>query len=394
MIMRNKQRKKIIVIFALSIILGFLGSFAFSKARPVQKDNKNADSLLSETVNKCQNKSACYDLALEKITLEYNFTLAFSVLDKLVRIKPEFSYCHFMAHAIGHGAYEKDPKNWQTTLNKLPKVCSYGASHGLLEQYSSVLHKNNESLISGAVMNKICENQTTSCGHVLGHIVLVETKADVPNAITSCHNLKEEYYKWCLNGAFMEYVYPQALVQHGLVENSRINTAGRLTEFSEFCNSFKDNVVSTVCWGEISRGAIATYGENWESILSFCDTAPLATAEKKCKDRVIESLVVSRNFEIIPLKLLCQSYKSDPDFEKNCYIRLISGKLENDLILENDKSADFCKSLTLEFQESCFRQIGSSLSKRNLRNKTVDIVCKPAPLEFKDDCRRNKKTGA
>lgn len=393
--MGNVGFKKIGFIFIASFIFGvlisiFLINFSFSSKKT--KTLPDQSLILNELINKCQNKSNCYDNELEKITLKYDYNFAFEILNKLVHDQPKFSYCHFMAHSIGHGAYEKDPQHWQTTLNKLPQECSYGASHGLLEQYAKSLHENNQSLISNDVMNKICKDQTSSCGHVLGHIVLVETKADAHKAITACHNLEGDYYRWCLNGVFMEYVYPQTLVQHGLVESSKLKTSGRLSEFSSFCSSFKEELVSSICWGEISRAAISEYGKNWENILGFCDSAPISESRRICKDRVIESLVVSTSFDIQNLKPLCSSYKLDNDFEKNCYIRLISGKMENDLVIEDEKGARFCLSLGQALYESCFKQIGNSVVRRNLKSTTVDIICKPAPSEYQDDCRGSKNT--
>jgi hypothetical protein len=160
-----------------------------------------------------------------------------------------------------------------------------------------------------------------------------------------------------------------------------------LSEFSSFCNSFTDPLITSTCWGEISRGAIAEYKDNWVSILGFCDTAPLLQSRQKCKDRVVESLVVSKNFDIMPLKELCLASNSNQEFENNCYSRLIRGKMDNDIVIENDKAVEFCLSLERQFQKSCFRQIGASFKDRKVHSKTVDIVCRSAPAEYQNTCR-------
>ncbi len=385
--MRAIGRKSIFVIFAISILLGILlPSIVRAKFIPLQNSGYDPGEILSSAVKKCRDKADCYNQEFREIAKKYDYEIAFGVLEKLVREKPQFSYCHFMAHSIGHGAYEKNPEKWNTTLNKVPKECSYGAAHGLLEQYAASLREKNQSLISKKIISEICKGQRTSCGHILGHVLLVETEADVPQAIMACGALEGEYNRWCIHGIFMEHVYPTTLVQHGLVEQSRLETSGRLTEFSAFCNSFKEEKTNSTCWGEISRGAISEYGDNWDNILGFCDTAPLVESIKTCKDRVVESLVVSRNFEIMPLKPLCRA--EDIEFEKTCYIKLIGGKMDNDIIIEDDKAVKFCLSLGSGFQQPCFRQIGQSLMNRKIESNIVDVVCKYAPVEYQNDCRR------
>ncbi len=387
MIMRDIKNKKILMVFIVSILIGALiPTLKNNKLVEPQSTIDNKDEILSNTVKKCQEEEDCFNREFREIAKKYDYEIAFEVLKKLIYKNPKFSYCHFMAHSIGHGAYEKNPDRWNTTLNNISDECSYGAAHGILEQYASTLREQNESLLSGNIMREICKDQRSSCGHILGHVVLIETEADVPEAIKACDALDEEYNRWCINGIFMEHVYPQTLVQHGLAESSRLRTSGRLSEFSALCNSFQNIKVASICWGEISRGAIAEFGSNWNKMLEFCDTAPLSQSRKICKDRVVETLVVSRNFDIIPLKDLCRA--DNAEFEKTCYIKLIGGKMDNDVILENDKAANFCLSLEPTFQESCFRQIGQSLANRDIKNETINVVCKSVPSEYQNNCRR------
>ena len=109
----------IFIIFLFSILLGVsISSLTRISKPPIGKMPPKIDKILSDTIKNCQNKSNCYDSELEKITIKYDYTISFSVLDKHVRDKPEFSYCKFMAHAIGHGSFENEPKNGQKTRNK------------------------------------------------------------------------------------------------------------------------------------------------------------------------------------------------------------------------------------------------------------------------------------
>lgn len=391
--MKKNNKLYLFFVFLIGVFLGVFITFIYIHHPKdyTSKDNKalikyDTEKIYGATEKICKNNESCYTKQFQKITLKYDYTTAFAVLKKLVHEKPKFSFCHFMAHSIGQGAYEKDPKNWQTTMNQIPQDCSYGAFHGMLEAYSANLRKKNESLISKNILTKICENQIPSCGHIIGHILLVETRANIPKAITACEAFKGAYYTWCVNGIFMEYAYPKTLVQHGLSDNSKLVSTNRLPEFSSYCSSFKDPKISSICWGEISRGAIADYKSDWGKIFDFCDSAPAPISSETCKNRTVEMLSVSSNFEIMHLKPICKLGK-DTAFERGCYSRLVGGKATNQIDIEDDSLVSFCNSLEVELQKSCFVQIGTALKRRSIKIEAVNVICKSAPSKYQSFCR-------
>jgi hypothetical protein len=230
--MKLKINKNIYLaaLFLISVSVSFL---AFSSAGsatipPNETDAKIVNQVFENSVAGCANNQDCYSKKFYQITLKYGHETAFSILDRLVSQKPEYSYCHFFAHAIGHGAYEKDPANWRNTLNSISQTCSYGAFHGILEQYAYTLQSKEENITDKKVLQGICDGKMGSCPHILGHIILVYEEADVVKSVGTCQAFKDESYKWCLNGVFMEHTYPKTLVEHGLRDKSALNTSGKL----------------------------------------------------------------------------------------------------------------------------------------------------------------------
>ena len=168
-------------------------------ANQTKKECKDAD--LPRGVDELN----CYAEQFEDISIKYGSKYAFKVLSALQKIDKEALNCHFIAHGIGWGAYKKHKNDLGTQITSMDTSCSYGAIHGILEQYIATLP---EGKLNKNYLTDICgSNPNANCVHGIGHIILVETKGDMEAAVELCSAFQQEGpHQMCLNGAYMEHM--------------------------------------------------------------------------------------------------------------------------------------------------------------------------------------------
>ena len=322
-------------------------------------------SLATSVVDYCtknavfnKGKENCYAEEFKKIGEEYGPESSFQVLSKLQMIDKSSLGCHLISHGIGWGSYKREPKNWRGLIQRMPTVCNYGAIHGVLESYILSLP---EKSLSREIIPTICgKTPRADCNHIVGHLLLVQTDADVPKALDLCEVFQDDATQnnHCISGVFMEYQTALNLVSHDLVSESWLNWPARISELEMMCRA-QVGKFAIGCWEEIVHAAAVTFQNDAKKVFDFCASAQSTEGGHKCKRHAIGVMGASRNFNLASLGYMCElPQKNDSTFKEECYSALVASALSTIPSLTSE-AVSFCNSVASQFKPSCFSMIGN-----------------------------------
>ena len=360
MISKIKTQQLLQIFVALLIIL-----FVVS-GKGILTNKNDSGSMLSiatgiqnfcrDNLNTYGSKETCYSQKFKEIGKQNGPDYSFKVLDSLQQIDPDSIGCHLIAHGIGWGSFEWKPGDWRNIIQNMRTTCNYGAIHGVIESYINSLP---DKSLKRDVIPTICgENPRADCNHIIGHLLLVETDANVPKALDLCNVFGDAVQKdFCLTGVFMEQETALNLVAHELVPRSWLNWPARLDELEKMCRSYTGENASA-CWQEIVHVALAKFNNDPKLTWDFCNTAQVQEGARRCVRHSIGIIGASKNFDLPSLKSMCSiPQKDDPTFEEECYPDLVSSALST-IPTMVPQAVSFCDGLDSKFKPSCFSMIG------------------------------------
>lgn len=334
------------------------------------------------------NKETCYSKKFRELALQNGPEKSFEILSLLQQKDPEAQGCHFIAHGIGSGTYRRDPKAWQSHIKSISHSCTYGALHGIIEEYVARLP---DKTLSKDIVPTICGSEPRAdCNHIIGHLVLVETKGNIDNALDICRIFQDKHQRnFCLTGVFMEHSTASNLIAHGYATEEFLNWPARVGDLEKLCRSY-DGEEAAACWEEIVHAALVKFNNDPERIFSFCNTAQTNDAAKRCKRHAIGIMIVARGFDFGSLRYMCKIKQSnDPSFENECYAYL-AGSVLFTVPRQAKNIAIFCNSLDDNLKVDCFTQIGAMFKEGLMTSGegTDPIeVCNIAPIDLRGRCR-------
>ncbi len=296
-----------------------------------------------------------------------------------------------MAHGIGWGSYKRDPENWRALIQNMNSSCNYGAIHGVLEGYIKSLP---DKSLKREVIGSICgENPRADCNHIIGHLLLVQTDADVDKALDLCEVFTDaRQNSFCISGVFMEYQTALNLVAHDLVPKSWLNWAPRLPELEKLCRSYGGKQAEG-CWEEIIHVALVAFNNDPSRTWALCNSAQVPNGAKRCKRHSIGVIGASKNFDLPSLKSMCSipqknqknEAQSDPSFEAECSPALVSSALST-IPTGVPEAVSFCGSLAPKFQPSCFSMIGAMAFSSEIIKNELQNACKNVAPDLQNYC--------
>lgn len=296
-------------------------------------------------------REVCYAKQFQKVASAKGAEFAFNLLSKLQDLDPGAKGCHLIAHGIGWGIYEHNPADWQNQIRSVNQGCTYGAVHGIIEKLVAALP---EKKMTDELMLSICgKNPRADCNHIIGHLLVVETRGNVDEALRRCQIFTENRQKdFCYTGVFMEYQTALNLIVHGIAPKEWLNWPKRVGELEKMCRSY-DGLKAEACWEEIVHAALVKFDNKAERIFAFCSTAPLTNAVKRCRKHSIGIMAAGVNFNLASIKDICQlPQKDDSDFETECYRQLAASAISS-LPQDRQRVEKFCLGLLKKFQDSC-----------------------------------------
>ncbi len=303
-------------------------------------------------------KESCFSKQFRQLAKDQGPKNAFSVLHELQSIDPSTRGCHLIAHGIGWGTFEHDPKAWQNDIQTIEPSCNYGAPHGIIEAY---LETQPDHTLTKTVIPTLCgPTPRADCNHIIGHLILVETRADVPKALDLCDVFDQNptQLDHCYTGVFMEYQTALNLIEHGFAPQSWLNWPARVPELEKMCRSYTDRKAKD-CWKEIVHAALVKFNNDPKTIFDFCSTAQVSDGAKECRRHAIGIMAAGKQFDLPNLKSMCDlAQPDDSGFKSDCYVQLAASTLST-VPDEQDRVKQFCESLDSSYQSICLSQITS-----------------------------------
>jgi hypothetical protein len=391
--MLKKIKTSYLFLVFLSLVAIFLWTSVFNISssgkdkKNSQIDNSIGDGIMSfcnNPQNAPRGKENCYSSEFRKLAEKSGPEISFSVLHYLQQLDRDAVGCHLIAHSIGKGSFKKDGDNWRGLIQKMETSCNYGAIHGVLESYVGSLP---DKSLKKDVIPSICgENPLADCNHIIGHLLLVQTDANVKKALDLCEVLSDpRQNSFCISGVFMEYQTALNLVDHELVPETWLNWAPRLGELEKLCRSF-DGKYASGCWEELPHIALVKFQNDPKKMFDLCSTAQVPDGAKRCKRHSLGIIGASMNFDLSKMKSVCSiPQKDDSSFEEECYPAIVSSSLSTipDAV---PQAVTFCSSLDDKFQPSCFSMVGiMSFSNPKIKD-ALPSSCKNVKKEMKNYC--------
>jgi len=397
---KYKKHKAMILAASVLVLVCTLFAYVHIYLRSAESLEYRGNNIVAqEIVDNCLlvkfdidvNKESCYAKEFEKVAYEEGYSKAFEVLGAVQQLDPSANGCHFIAHGIGYGAYQRDRENWRQVLAEIDTSCSYGAPMGIVERYTAELpHRT----ISKELVPDLCGDVTRGdCNHVVGHILLADesTEGDIDKALDLCSALEglEERDK-CNTGVFMENITALNLIEHGYATRNFLNWPARLPDLEKLCFSYEGEY-HNACWTEITHAVVLTYHNNPEKALEFCNKTHDINALKRCTYHSLGIIAGSNSFQISNLSYLCELEQPRyPEFRNHCYHGIMASTLSS-IPGQIDRVLDFCSLAPEEVTADCFGLVGSML-RYYLRYEEEEVVsvCSLIPDEYESICREGK----
>ena len=115
--------------------------------------------------------------------------------------------CHFTSHHIGYTVFEENPDLTETIMNA-EDTCRNGFYHGVLSAFFDNLKKEGKEVSN--LHKTLCDEFVDTkhyepCLHGIGHGLVFYYEDDFGSSIDACHELPDEPFEHCMNGASMQY---------------------------------------------------------------------------------------------------------------------------------------------------------------------------------------------
>lgn len=338
------------------------------------------EQLATTVVQKCRDNSnwkVCYSKELEKINKKTNFADTLTIMELIKKGDSKTNFCHIMAHNVVASEVEKKPAKWLSVLKYLndPYSCNTGFIHGLVEaekKYNPNV-KFDETGIKNLCQAVFDETRTSfyyPCAHAAGHVLLVESSAQIDPAADICNKLPRHMQDPCLEGVFMEYINKPNLIFHGLatgpLKKDEIAEAGMI----KLCNKYIEKT-AVGCWKALALVINETKKADILKIKEVCNKSNSLEASRECYFRSFDYALNEDHFNPQQINDLCQEYEnSSQEFKcyENAIISLLYKKEKNVKLVQA-----LCKSASNTFQSQCNDIKERYFGKIVIENNTTDV---------------------
>ena len=202
--------------------------------------------------------------------------------------------CHFVSHAIGHAAFDKNPDVASNLTGMDGTMCRGGYFHGVLESYFHEVKESNESFSSNHTT--ICNDliglsNYQDCIHGLGHGLVHYFGDDLRSAMESCHDMSFYQNILCMKGVMMEYT-DNLLTRQGISKNS----------ISGLCNSSElDHLEYQECSMSIGTTLAFFTNHDFDEGIKSCELINNDETQKLCLEGLRLEIEDSIQYEKNPL---------------------------------------------------------------------------------------------
>lgn len=281
--------------------------------------------------------------------------------------------CHVIAHAISQNLMRRNPGKGLEALSQIdPGLCGGGFMHGILEV---MIGENPELEVDASLFDKICARvfsggYSTSCAHILGHIILVEKSGILRDGLAACSGLTGEFLFECYGGVFMEDSFRTNFFAHGLGDEP-VRDEDWFRRQKKRCEFYgRDEVMEMGCYYDLAEVAAQIYDFNVQKTYSMCKEARSKKAEYRCYARasyIIATAPIPK-IDSMDFSELCSLYDPGAEVNRKCVDDTVGALLSYSLAFI-PRAVAFCEASQSQLKENCFRQIGVYLGGRSLNEK-------------------------
>jgi len=363
---------------------------SLSNPRPENTDS-SADILANSVTSICgegdhpRGKMRCYADEFSEISKRYGEEQAFAILGLAQEIDPSTRGCHFIAHGIGWGLYERNPANWYSLVRSAVPNCAYGAQMGLIERHMSSIP---QGTVSYSNVSEFCGNDqpTADCSHAVGHGLLVNAGNDLERAKALCgalpHDAGHRYE--CLSGVFMERFFGLNLERAGFRDASKRYST--LASRERLCSE-QTHLSLEACWKNIAHLLVQVFPNQEQEMFAYCERANDFRATRRCRSHVLGEMSSRAGFNPFQVSHLCDYSGSDgDDWKDRCYSSLVSNAISALPSTSAEMVISFCESLDTDRTSACFQTIGAALTRLRISRPDRVQYCQNAPVQFKQHC--------
>ena len=196
------NKKIIILIVALILLLGFGTSKIFNKPQSQSKNDAGRSFELKELSIEEYAK-----VKEDFLRLMNTHDPKFALMELRERVKTDNALlrsCHALVHEIGHEAYKKYD-DFGEAMKYQDEICNSGYLHGIIETHFS------KSADVFTAMQTVCNPYplgkylSWQCYHGVGHGIMYYTSNDLPKSLGLCEKYENSFARaTCANGVFME----------------------------------------------------------------------------------------------------------------------------------------------------------------------------------------------
>jgi hypothetical protein len=383
----------------LIIVADVVVLFAIFQKRQIELDQtkeqtikKESQSILAQCTQK-DHWSNCYSDMFSRLAKEYDLNFTLEILEAINKKDQRLTDCHVIAHKIMTEEVEKHPDKWQQLLKIVdPNICNYGFIHGIIEGKMRVdptftlNPKTIPSFCEAMLTEKGSRGVDQTCAHIVGHVILVQTHADIVEAVKICQSIPVYLQKECASGIFMENFTRENLVAHGIAEFVPWDDQ-TIAEIENICRQYDGNIAYG-CWQEIShlynhRARLTPY-----LVLQDCKHAPSETLQKACFLHAVATFIQNPSFDISDFASVCTVF-SDNSFVGQCMSTAVKSLL-NSSIEPRKAAISFCLAQKKRKNE-CFYMIHDFLSMK-LKKREIQSYCSNVPKNYRPYCLGDKRT--
>lgn len=317
----------------------------------------------------------CYADHLSILNNSTNFLSSLTTLKKIQQIDQKTLDCHFIAHKLAISEVQKDSDRWLNIFSYIDQSdCVNGFIHGALEGKQGT---DPNFIISEITIPQICDSVTQhilkkrrksnsllqtpekTCAHSMGHILLVNSWANIDQAIDICQKLPQKLQFQCVNGVFMESFVRDNLQLHEVQSKLEIKTENADLIVRQ-CNKYQ-GLPQTACWTESAHFFAELAKNSLTELKAYCSLAPNEFLKNNCYFHGVELIIENRWVAEETLKKICQDYIGNDDHIKLCVNKTLTFLLLSYAALHKQAEL-FCQNLPKNHIPYCFAKI-SELSR-------------------------------
>lgn len=384
----------ILVVYSLIIQTLFINHY--TSAKTVDQISITAQSFAQKCVG-ADSKELCFVEQFRPYTTQHTFEQAVQVLHRLQLIDPAARGCHLISHVISTTEAEKDLSKWKDLLAKVDSNdCTGGFIHGVIEAVSSAdpnFHLDGKTITDVCTYVKNTQGGLgeSNCSHIMGHIALAETAADIPKALKICDQINPNQQFECFSGVYMENMTRDNLLSHGVGEKLPWNK-GVINSQEQLCQKAQIYSVDNVraCWREMAHMYAFSNDNKPPKVYELCQHAPTPRSRQDCYLHAVGIMTVSTSFNPDNLKEVCAPFTNSKTDYLSCTEWAMGSMLTSSLNFI-DRVTQLCSLAPNDYQLQCFNSIGQRLASQLKDKSKIAEVCQKLPNQFIDVCQHPQK---